>query len=194
VRIHFQILTLLSLALLVFSGCSDDGIGRSVLEVTSVNDGAPFVDGQISVGADQIANTADDFVPAGNCLVRVRNRPYNEYMASAPEMPFGAFVIDRISVAWQPLVAGTAADNLPAWNLTYDFGMVVPRGEEVEFNVMLVTFEMKEQPFLQGLITGDPSFTAQAVVTFTGHDSGATDTFYDFSTTIPVEFIGVIVD
>jgi hypothetical protein len=194
VRIHLQILAVASLALLVFTGCGDDGIGRSVLEVTEVNEGAPFVDGQINAGPDRIVGTTDDFRPAGHCLVRVRNRPYNDFMSTTADQPFGAFVIDRVSVAWEPLVAGTAADNLPAFNRTYDFGAVIPRGEEVEFQVMLVTFEMKDQPFLAGLISGDPPFVAQARVTFTGHDSGATDTFYDFQTVIPVEFIGVIIE
>ena len=193
-RIHLQILTVVSLALLVFSGCSDNGIGRSVLEVTAVNEGAPFVDGQLNYGGDGAPGGGDDYVPAGHCLVRVRNRAYNDFMSTTADRPFGAFVIDRVAISWEPLVAGTAADQLPAFNRTYDFGSVIPRGEEVEFNVMLVTFEMKTQPFLQGLLTGDPPFVAQARVTFTGHDSGATSTFYDFQTVIPVEFIGVIVD
>jgi len=194
VRIHLQILTVVSLALLVFSGCSDDGLGRSVMEVTAVNEGAPFVDGQLNYGGDGMAGGGDDYVPAGHCLVRVRNRAYNDFMSTTADKPFGAFVIDRVAVSWEPLVAGTAADLLPGFNRTYDFGAVIPRGEEIEFNVMLVTFEMKAQsPFID-LLSGSQPLVAQARVTFTGHDSGATGTFYDFQTVIPVEFIGVIVD
>lgn len=194
-RIHLQILMVLSLALLVFSGCSDDGIGRSVMEVTAVNEGAPYVSAQLNAGGDQITPSPDDFVPAGHCEVTIRNRAYNEFVTATAEQPFGAFVIDRISVEWQPLVAGTGADELPAYNRTYDFGSVVPRGEEVSFMVMLVSFEMKATiPALQALESGAPPFSAQALVTFTGHDSGATDTFYSFTTTIPVEFIGVLIE
>jgi len=194
VRTYIALLLAAGLAVFALAACSNDDIGHSVLEVVSINEGAPVIDAQLDPGADKIAGTEDDFVPNGHVKVAVQNRAYDEYTTTTSATdPLASFVIDRVSVEWQPLVSGTAADNLPAFNRTYDFGQVVPRGEIVEFDVMLVTFEMKTQPFLQGLITGDPPFVAQARVTFTGHDSGATNTFYSFTTTIPVEFIGVIV-
>ena len=189
-RTYLSLLLITGLAVFALNGCSNDNIGHSVLEVVAINDGAPVVDAQLDQGSNA-SDPADDFVPSGQVKVAVRNRAYHQFNTATDDDPFGSFVIDRVSIEWQPLVAGTSADNLPAYNRSYDFGQVVPRSDIVEFNVMLVTFEMKAQPFLQGLISGDPPFPAQAKVTFTGHDSGATDTFYDFTTTIPVEFIGV---
>ncbi len=193
-RTYFALLLAAGLALFALTGCSNDDIGHSVLEVVSVNDGAPVIDAQIDAGPDKIPNTSDDFVPDGHVKVAVRNRAYDQFTTATEDQPLSSFVIDRVSVEWQPLVAGTNADLLPAYNRTYDFGQVVLRDETAEFYVMLVTFEMRQAPFLQGLITGDPPFVAQAKVTFTGHDSGATNTFYSFSTTIPVEFIGVAIN
>lgn len=189
-RTYLSLLLITGLALFALAGCSNDDTGHSILEVVAINDGAPVVDAQLDQGSD-VNDPTDDFVPSGQVKVAVRNRPYDAFTTGTDAEPLASFVIDRVSIEWQPLVAGTAADNLPTYNRSYDFGQLVPRDELVEFNVMLVTFEMKTQPFLQGLITGDPPFVAQAKVTFTGHDSGASNTFYNFSTTIPVEFIGV---
>jgi len=192
VRTKVHLLLVVGLSLFLFAGCSDDGIGRSVMEVVSVNDGAPVVDAQLDPGGDQTVGTPDDVVPEGSVKVTVRNRAYNEFTTATETDPFGAFVIDRVTVQWQPLVLGTAADQLPAYDRAFDFSQVVKRGTDAEFTIPLVTFDMKSQPFLQGLISGDPPFFAQAKVTFTGHESGSTSTIYSFGASIPVQFIGVI--
>lgn len=180
-------------ALLAFAACRQNGVDHSVMEVSAVNDGEPVIDAQIDAGPDHILGTDDDFVPAGHRPVRVRNRAYNDFMGATADGPFGAFVIERVAIAWEPLAAGTAADRLAAFDRSYATSIVVPRGEELTVDVMLVPFQMKAVSPLADLLAGAPPFAAQARTTFSGHDTDAPDVHYAFEALIPVEFIGAAV-
>jgi len=186
VRTKTALITLLALVLGVFgTGCDldDDGIGRSVVEVVSINDNDPVV--------SFVQNTDGDIL-VDEITVLVRNRAYSN-LVNAPEgAPYDAFVVDQMRVEWIPTTAGTAGDALPQYNRTFGYSYVIPVGETVEMAVPLVTIEMKTSPMLQGLIAGDPGFGATAMVTLMGHESGAPDTGRSFSFGVHVDFAGTL--
>lgn len=190
-RIQLSIALLTTLVTLLVAGCSDDGVGRSVMEVVSVNDGLPVIDYQRDLGADRTINTADDFVPQSSVTVTVANRAYEASLDPAESEPFGAYLIERVDIAWQPLASGTVADQLTAYDHSYPLNEIVRRGTQLELEVVLVSYEMKSQPFLQELVNTDDVISANAVLTFTGYDTAASNAPYSFGVTIPVQFVGV---
>ena len=95
-RTKTALITLLALVLGVFgTGCDldDDGIGRSVVEVVSINDNDPVV--------SFVQNTDGDIL-VDEITVLVRNRAYSN-LVNAPEgAPYDAFVVDQMRVEWIP--------------------------------------------------------------------------------------------
>jgi len=178
-------------AALLFAGCSHDGFNRSVMEVVSVNAGAPVIVYQRDLGADRTINTADDFISASSVTVTVANRANEGSLSATESEPFGAFIIDRVNIQWQPLGPDAAADPLLAYDRSYELNEIVRRGTQVNLSIVLVTDEMKSQPFLQDLVNTEDVLLANAILTFTGHDTAASDTPYSFGVTIPVQFAGV---
>jgi hypothetical protein len=188
VRTKTALIALLALVLGAFgTGCDleDDGIGRSVVEIVSINDSDPVV--------SFVQNTDGDIL-VDEITVLLRNRAYNSFINTPEGSPYDAFVVDQMRIEWVPTVAGTGADALPSYNRTVGFSLAIPRGDTVEMQLPLVTVDMKTAPFLQGLVTGDPGFTATAMVTLIGHESGAPDTVRDFTFGIFVDFAGTQAD
>jgi len=175
------------------AACDEDNERtRSAVEISRVNSGGVFVCGMLDAGADNIAGTADDFVPAGHVPVVVKNRPYNPFIQAPDYAPFGHFHITRVRVTWDDTGPSTPMAELTPFEYAADYDIVVPTDPEVEFNVMLVPFYMKDSPYFIGLLNGaNPSFTAQANIALTGHDSGS-DSEVTLRGSVIVEFIPVI--
>lgn len=189
--------------LVLASGCGDDiDDARSVIEVTSIAENGIFVCGIYDAGSDKAFPSDDDFVPAGHVQVVVRNRPYNQQQIAQTYEPFGDFVITGVRVEWVPVVGSTSDTdlaNLRRYNYDAQYDFVIPRNMALPFNVMLVPFSMKADPYFANLVAaygGDGStrpFTAGARMTFTGHDSGD-ERQVEFEAFAIVEFIGVVID
>lgn len=188
--------------LFLASGCGDDiDDARSVIEVAAVNEGGIFVIGMWDAGSDKLFPSEDDFRPAGHVPVTLRNRAYNEQIVSETFQPYGDFIITGVRVEWSPVAGSTseaALSNLQRFNYDAQYDFMIPRGEAVTMNVMLAPFALKDDPYFADLASGyggdgsTPSFSANAKMTFTGHDSGD-DRLVSFEAYTIVEFIGVLI-
>lgn len=179
---------------LVSCSNSDDGEhGRSAVEFSITNEGAPFVIGMLDAGNDKIVGTPDDFVPAGHVAVTLRNRAYNQFIEAPDLSPYGQFHVTSVRVEWTS--ASTPADLAALQPFEYAGGMdvTIPRDADVTFGVLLSSFAMKNDPYFNGLLVGGTlPFVASARITFTGHDSGSADETEVVGNVI-CEFIGVVI-
>jgi len=191
VRAQWITFLLMGLCSLLLLGCSEDGINRSVMEVVSVNDGAPVVVSQRDPGPDRTINTADDFIPPSSVTLTVANRAYDASLSATESEPFGAYLIESVRIQWQPLGPEAAGGQLLDYDQSYPLNEIVRRGTQVELNIVLVTQEMKSQSFLQDLVNTQDVILANAILTFSGHDTAASDAPYGFGVTIPVQFVGL---
>ncbi len=189
--------------LVLAAGCGDDiDDARSVVEVASVAENGIFVCGIYDAGQDKLFPSEDDIIPPGHVLVRLQNRSYDDLISAETLEPYGDFVVTGVQVEWVPVTGSTTEEqlaNLRRFNYSAQYDVMIPKDSQVEFNVMLVPYAMKEDPFFQNLTSaygGDgstPPFTAGARITFTGHDSGD-EREVQFTGFAIVEFIGVIID
>jgi hypothetical protein len=196
----------LAVALLV-SGCDRTGErNRSSVEFVSVAENGIFLAGMIDAGADRDPCVTDDnTVPAGHVPITLHNRPYNEFNTANEQSPFGLFHVTEITVEWvtafgaSPADAQAAYNELIAFNFTSPYDVAVPIGETVTFNALVVPLHMKSTAFFQDLLpacvggTNAPPFSATALITLAGHDSGSEEIVYVQGAVI-VEFIGAIID
>ena len=84
----------------------------------------------------------DDFQPFAHMPVRVKNRPYNEFITNPDYSPFGDFHITAVRVEWVRMVSGDPARlaEIQAYNFESNYDIVVPTGSEVIFEVLMVPF------------------------------------------------------
>jgi len=185
------------------SSCNSDNIEnqRNVVEVASVADNGVYVAGIWSAGADKDFPSDDDFRPAGHVLVTLTNRAYNSLIQAPEYSPYGQFHVTGVSVDWRAANAATPVAQLAAYNYSAGYDLVVPRDSEVSFNLMIIPFAMKDDPYFANMVAepsrgGDgstPAFSAVAHFTITGHDSGAPTSPRTLEGNIIVEFVGVII-
>ena len=208
--VTLRILFALTIALSLFAlnGCDDDNseLARNAITVSAVDEGGVYVSatwdaGQNKIFPDGPADTPDDFKPFSHMPIRVKNRPYNEFITNPDFSPYGDFRITNIAVEWVSIAAGDPARlaQMQQFNMDAGYDISVPSGSEVIFNVLLVPFYAKGIPPLVNLAIhpsgGDGSvapFVAVARITLRGHDSGSTDEVEVVTQTM-VEFIGVII-
>jgi hypothetical protein len=186
------------------SSCDSDNIERqrTVVEVSSVAENGVFLAGIWDAGSDKIFPSTDDFQPAGHIPITLKTRSYNGFVQAPDLTPYGQFVVTAISVDWRAAHPSTPVAQLSAFNYSAGYNLVVPKDTEVTFNLMVIPFTMKEDPFFRNLVSeptrgGDgstPSFNAVAHFTITGHDSGAPDLPRTLEGSVIVEFIGVLIE
>lgn len=208
--VTLRILFALTIALSLFaiSGCDDDNseLNRSAVSVSAINEGGVYVTATWDAGSNKTfpdlpGEPRDDFQPFAHMPVRVKNRPYNEFITNPDFSPYGDFRITNIRVEWLRIASGDQARlvEMQRYNFSDGYDISVPSGTELIFNVLLIPFYAKgEAPLINmtSVYGGDgsiPSFVGVARVTLTGHDSGSTDEV-DVVTETMVEFVGVIVD
>lgn len=185
------------------SSCDNNSIERqrTVVEVASVADNGVYVAGIWDAGSDRLFPSEDDYQPAGHVAVTLKSRSYNEYVQAPDLSPYGQFHVTQVSVDWRSAHASTPVAQLAPFNYTAGYDLVIPKEAEVTFNLMIIPFVMKQDPYLANLVAeptrgGDGStapFTAVAHFTITGHDSGAPDMPQTLEGSVLVEFIGVII-
>jgi len=197
-------LGLISTVVLGLAACDNASIERqrSVVEVASVADNGVYVAGIWDAGSDNIFPSTDDFQPAGHVPITLKSRSYNEFIQAPDLTPYGQFHVTGVSVDWRAAHPSTPVAQLTPFNYSAGYDVVIPKDTEVTFNLMIIPFNMKQDPFLANLVAeptrgGDgstPPFTAVAHFTITGHDSGAPDLPRTIEGSILVEFIGVVVN
>jgi hypothetical protein len=141
----------------ILVGCDDTPEqNRSVVTIESVNgDFSPLTSDVITNGS--IYPDLVNFI--------FRNRPYSRIISTAPDAPFGDFLITRYRVEWQRTDGGSPA--LPAYES--NMSLQVPTEKDADVNVIIVTWENKANPPLAG-ITGEVRMNA--TITFYGHETG----------------------
>jgi hypothetical protein len=184
------------------AGCGDDADdARSVVEVSSIADNGVFVCGIWDAGSDKEYGSDDDFQPVGHVRVVLKNRSYNSFVNATEFQPFGDFHVTGVAVEWVPLGGITDTvqlQNLRAFNYTAQYDLMVPKDEQVGFNVMIVPLSMKASPYFANL-AGSPrgngsttQFSAGARILIEGHDSGD-ERLVTVEAFAIVEFVGVII-
>lgn len=188
-------------------GCDDNNseLERSAISVSAVDEGGVYVCATWNAGQNRTIpdppDEFDDFQPFAHMPVRVKNRPYNEFITNPDYTPYGDFRITNVAVEWVSIASGDPAmlPALQAYNFSAGYDISVPSGSEVIFNALLLPFYAKSEAPLMNLANvygGDgsvPAFVAVAEMTFTGHESGSTRDIDVVSQTM-VEFIGVEID
>lgn len=205
--VTLRILFALAITLSIFAlnGCDDDNSerNRGAISVSAIDEGGVYVcatwnAGQNKAFPDPPGEQPDDFQPFAHMPVRVKNRPYNEFITNPDYSPYGDFRITNVEVEWTRIASGDQARlaELQAYNFESGYDISVPSGSEVVFNVLMLPFYAKGEaplinltPFYGGSGTV-PGFVAVAQITFTGHDSGSTREVEVVTQTM-VEFIGV---
>lgn len=196
------ILVATALLLPLVGACGDDADdARSVVEFSSVANNGVFVCGIWDAGGDKAFPSDDDFIPAGHVPVTLKNRAYNQFIIAPEYSPYGDFHVREISVNWYPLSADTPIAELRRFDYRAQYDVMIPKESEVSFNVMVVPFAMKSDPFFQNLVNGGgirpgdgstPPFSAVARLTVRGHDSGD-ERIVEIEGAVIVEFIGVVI-
>jgi hypothetical protein len=197
----------IAFSLLALGGCDDNNseLERSAISVSAVDNGGVYVCATWNAGQNKTIpdppDEFDDYQPFAHLPVRVKNRPYNEFITNPDYSPYGDFRITKVKVEWVAIASGDPARlaELQAYNFESGYDVSVPSGSEVDFNVLLLPFYAKSEAPLINLANvygGDgsvPGFVAVAEMTFTGHDSGSTREVDVVSQTM-VEFIGIEID
>ena len=192
---------------LIVSGCERTGErNRSAVEIVSVAENGVFLAGMVDAGADRDpCAPQDNSIPAGHIPITLHNRPYNEFNTANEQSPYGIFHVTEITVEWVTAFASTPADAQAAFNALVPFNFVspydvgVPIGETVTFNALIVPLHLKSSAFFQDLLpvciggNAAPPFSATAMVTLAGHDSGSEEIVYVQGSVI-VEFVGALID
>lgn len=185
-------LGLLLAGLPLLTSCDENAQrGRAAIEIVSVAEGGVFVSGQVDAGPDKEVGTEDDFQPTGHVPVMVRNSP-NPLFTESPGAMLSDFHVTSIQVEWSSPDA-TADAFLDQWEFTQGYDVVIPSNSEVEFLAFVLPLAAKQDPFLEGLLTGatDPFF-ASARLTLTGNFTGDERSVRVRGSVI-VEFVDVIV-
>lgn len=164
----------LLLGLTLMSGCSDSDSERLVCEVQSVNGGLPLISGYVNVGTDGLTPTEDDFYPIDIVPVVFYARPYGTTVTLPEDGPYSWFHVTSYDLTWIP--GDVAAAQLVDHNVVGAFcDAMVPVNEDATINVIIADRTLKDAAwFLPALSsTASGTFTAQAQLTFYGHESGS---------------------
>ena len=197
----------IAISVVALTGCDDNNseLERSAISVSAVNEAGIYVCASLDAGQNRVSpdppgEQQDDFVPFAHMPVRVKNRPYNEFITNPDYSPFGDFHITAVRVEWVRMVSGDPARlaQIQAYDFESNYDIVVPSGSEVTFEVLMVPFyALLEAPLVdivgnsRGTQTVDP-FVAEARLTLIGHDSGSTRDIEVVGGTM-VEFVGLII-
>jgi len=161
---------------------------RTVLIVSSINDGTPFFSDVLNQGdslyeKDGVTyKTNDDYVVEDYLKVTFYNKPYSSVL-DVDASSLGDFLVTGYDVEFVRTDGGTS----PVPPFSGETSVLVPANSTVEANILLVPFYLKNQPPLVNLrYTGD-EILAYAHITFHGHEV-QTDRNISFETGISVSF------
>jgi hypothetical protein len=184
----------------VLAGCDNTGEQqRSVVVVTSVNEGLPVVVDVLEQGDSlyepdgTTIKLNDDFIAQDWLTIQMQNNPYNAFVTTDPGMPHGDFIVTRYQVQWTRTDGGAVA--LPTY--TGYTSQIIPSGEDAWFAILLVTFDNKNLPVLSDLCyvcpaAGDEIFM-RADITFFGHEAG-TERETEVEIAVGASFVDLVIE
>ncbi len=179
--------TALMLAVIALTGCSTENNEhqRLVAEADLVNAGAPLVIAHFNDNGT--ADPADDFIPIEFMNVTFSARPLNDTMVIAENSTYSTFNVTSYDLVWLPGPAAPA--ELANYNVTRGTMTVsIPVNGEVVAGVLVGDLSMKSEIWFPGA-----PFTANAEVTFYGHESGS-EYEVSFKAGTAVQFVNTVSD
>ena len=191
------VISLLAIGVLS-SGCemNDNYEERTVVYVSNINDGYPFISDVLNQGEqfyidDDPAlgiNYDDDYILEDWMKVQFHNRPYNSTVDVA-NSSLGDFLVTSYDVVFTRLDGGTTP---VVEDFTGQMSLLVPAETMVEAYILIVPYASKLLPDLTVLQYAPGEIMAHALITFHGHEvqtnrdisfsAGATVTFADIIT------------
>jgi hypothetical protein len=174
----------------VIMSCSEDSNydQRTVVYVGGLNKDAPYLCDILSQGdslyeEDMITyKTSDDFITEDRVEVVFYNKPYSTVVEPGTGT-LGDFLVTGYDVSFIPL--GGAPD--PVASFSGSTSVLVPQGESVAANVLLVPFSAKNLDPLNSMKYTPLEIMARAHFVFHGHYVQTT-TLVDFTADLTVNF------
>lgn len=161
---------------------------RTVVYVSSINDGAPFLCDVLNQGdslyePDQRTyKTSDDFITEDYIVVEFYNKPYSSVL-DPENSSLGDFLVTDYDVSFTPL----GAASLPVQPFSGKTSVLVPSGEKVTGAILLVPYAAKQVSPLVDLMYSPNEIMAFARIVFHGHEV-QTNRTVSFETGISVNF------
>lgn len=183
------------------ASCDTDGEQkRSIVTVSSMNNNAPFFSDVLEQGdtlyyPPGVPFTQDDFVKEDWCPIILKNTPYNTIVFTGPDRPYSDFLVTHYHVQWRRVDGGGPVPG-PSDGAT---NINVPSGEEVEANILLIPYEVKNTALMMSINYLNPGpgpapapafpdeFLMVADVTLYGHEVG-TGREQEFTASVSVSF------
>ncbi|RPJ57457.1 MAG: hypothetical protein EHM12_09140 [Dehalococcoidia bacterium] len=169
---------------------------RTVVYVSNINDGYPFISDVINQGDSlyytdtNIFKTEDDYIVEDWVKVQFHNRPYNGVVDIGTGV-LGDFLVTGYTVEFTRMDgnAGTLVQEF-----TGQMSLLVPANSQVEAVILLVPYLSKNTGELETMhyswtnpLASQEIFT-NATITFTGHEV-QTDRDIEFSAGLMVNFV-----
>ncbi|UCF06784.1 MAG: hypothetical protein JSV33_07105 [bacterium] len=186
----FTLISLITVGILLI-GCDDDSSydQRTVVYVSNINDGAPFISDVLDQGdslwtEDYTAyNTNDDFIQEDWITVEFHNRPYSS-IVDVGSSSLGDFLLTSYDVQFVRYDGGPT----PVRPFSGQTSILVPCNQRVEAVILLVPYNDKQIPPLSAIAyVWDVEILAYAVITFHGHEVQS-EREIDFTAQLTVNF------
>lgn len=184
------------LALLAALGCDatdlENESNRSVVVVSSINEGAPFFADVLDQG-DTLYTSAgtyfaqDDFIVEDIVEVKFFNRPYDQSIVTGPGNPYGDFLVTSYNIEWTVLANNSITTfNVPP-TIEAATNIIVQSGSEGGGFILLVPYSHKRYTNVWNLRLvpaggSEGEIITRARITFRGHEVGT-----DHKILIPVD-------
>jgi len=169
----FTLISLIAFGLFLL-GCDEDSSydQRTVVYVSNVNDGAPFISDVLNQGDSLWTedysdyNTSDDFIEEDYLKIEFHNRPYSS-VVDVSGSSLGDFLLTSYDVEFIRYDAGT----VPVRPFRGQTSILVPCDSKVEALILLVPFGEKQvSPLADIQYDWDVEILAFARITFHGHE------------------------
>jgi len=178
----------------IFVGCDSDTTyqQRTVVYVSNINEGAPFMSDVLNQGDSLyytdsfVYKTVDDYVVEDIITVNFTNRPYSG-IVDVDNGSLGNFLVTGYKVEYES-DAGTAPVQIFSGNTS----ILVPANSTVEAAILLVPFMDKNRDPLHSVRYSNNEILSNATITFYGHEIQAENRTLSFTAGLQVGFADVL--
>lgn len=183
-------MAVITAGVVVLAGCDGDSNydQRTVVYVSSINEGAPYLCDVLNQGDSLYYNKTtvfkieDDYIVEDKLLVEIHNRPYNGLVDT--RFSLGDFLVTGYDVVFERTDGGT---ELPVNAFSGDLSLLVPADSKVNAQIVICPYYYKTvDPLVSMQYTNQEIFT-NATVNFYGHEV-QTDRDITFTAGIQVNF------
>lgn len=186
---QYAVVTLFMVAAAALTaGCDDTNYDqRTVVYVSNVNDGMPFLSDVLQQGDSLyytdtfILKIEDDYIEEDWLKIEIHNRPYNGFVE--PEFSLGDFLLTSYEVSF----VQSNGSSGPVSAFSGETSILVPADSKVEAYIVLVPFNSKTISPLVDMQYTNQEIYSNARVVFRGHEV-QTDREIEFSCGIHVNF------